>query len=162
MALLLFGFLFFQACSSSSSSANVTAAVTTDSLTIHSDTSGLPDAVMAKFSSLFPTKKDVHWEVEEGNYEATFQDSTGEKSVTFAPDGHVLVSESTVQQNSLPEGVNQYIADHLQGKKIDHAQMVLTTSGVLTYEVEVEGQEYIFSGDGKFKEIEKAEADEKD
>ncbi|HZV43195.1 MAG TPA: hypothetical protein VFF90_01890 [Saprospiraceae bacterium] len=56
--------------------------------------------------------------------------------------------------------MTNYIASHFQGKKIDEAVMTVTRSGGITFEIEVEGKDYVFDGSGNFLKIEQPEPDE--
>jgi hypothetical protein len=126
----------------------------------------VPELVLQKFNSLFPTINNVDWDMEDQNYEATFQHSDGRKSVVFSPNGEVLSSETEINVNSLPEAMTAYIAENLKDKKIEDAEMVITASGGITYEIEIEDKDYIFDGAGKFINIEEEngedEGDDKD
>jgi len=97
--------------------------------------------------------------MEDNDYEAVFHESQGEKSVLFTPEGEVISSETEINTNSLPEAMLAYISEHLQNKKIDEAEMVATATGNITYEIEVEGKDYIFDGTGKFLKIEEEDGD---
>lgn len=125
------------------------------------DTIQVPGPVIDKFTSLFPAVTKVAWEMEENGYEATFQETQGEKSVLFTPEGNVISSETEINTNSLPEAMTAYIADHLKDKKLGKAEMVVTTTGSITYEIEIEGKNYIFDGAGQFLKTEEEEGDEK-
>ena len=126
---------------------------TTDSLPV-------PEPVISKFNSLFPTAINVEWEAEDGGYEAAFQWAGVEKSILFSPEGEEISSETEINVNSLPESMTSYISSHFQGKKIDEAVMNVTRSGGITFEVEVEGNDYIFDGSGNFLKTEEPEPDE--
>lgn len=126
------------------------------------DTTQVPGLVLNKFISLFPAVTKVEWGMEENDYEATFQQNEGEKSVLFTPEGDVISSETEINTNSLPEAMSAYVSDHMRDKKITKAQMVVTATGSITYEIEIEGKDYIFDGTGKFLKTEEEEGDEKD
>jgi hypothetical protein len=70
----------------------------------------------------------------------------------------MLVSETTINTNSLPEAMTAYIAEHLKDKKMDQALMVITGTGGITYEIKSAGKQYVFSGEGHFLQIKEAEA----
>jgi len=99
----------------------------------------------------------VGWEMEGNEYEATFKFEAGEKSVLFTPEGEVISAETDINANSLPEAMLNYIAKNLDGKKIERAQMITTTTGSITYSVTASGQEYVFDGSGNFLKIEDKE-----
>lgn len=144
-----------QSCSRS----NTTSTTVTAESTKSADSTQVPGPVLNRFISLFPTVTKVEWGMEDNDYEATFHESQGEKSVLFTPEGEVISSETEINTNSLPEAMTAYIAEHLNNKKIDKAEMVVTATGSITYEVEIEHQDYVFDGAGKFLKIEKEEGD---
>jgi|GEM_PF-4885434 len=154
----LVGLCILQSCSKANTSSTT---VTTES-TKSADTTQVPGPVLNRFILLFPTVTKVEWGMEDNDYEATFHEAQGEKSVLFTPEGEVISSETEVNSNSLPEAMTAYIAEHLKGKKIEKAEMIVTATGSITYEIEIGDQDYIFDGAGKFLKIEEEEADEKD
>jgi len=162
---IIISFSFFQSCSRSNTSvANETptseASVAEPQTPRTIDSLPVPEPVFQKFISLFPTAKKVEWDVEDGGYEASFQWAGAEKSVLFTPEGEDISSETEINVNSLPESMTKYIASHFQGKKIDEAVMTVTRSGGITFEIEVEGKDYVFDGSGNFLKIEQPEPDE--
>ena len=153
----LVGFAFLQSCKRGEPNSPPTADVVpaADSLVI-------PAPVLSTFHNRFPAAADAKWEMEGTEYEVTFRDSVSEKSIIYDAAGTEIKSETSVNSNSLPEGVLQYVKDNLAGKTIDQAYMVVTAQGSITYEIEVEGKDYVFGGDGKFQKIEEPEGDETD
>ncbi len=155
--LALLSFTLLQSCKRGEPNSPPTADVVpaADSLII-------PAPVLSTFNNRFPAASDAKWEMEGTEYEVTFRDSVSEKSILYDAAGTEIKSETSVNSNSLPEGVLQYAKENLAGKTIEQAQMVVTAEGSITYEIEVEGKDYVFSGDGKFLKMEEPEADETD
>ncbi len=157
LPLFLVGLLTLQSCSGGKTSS--TKADTSQPVT---DAIQVPGLVISKFNSFFPSVTQVDWEMEDGNYEANFQENKNEKSVLFSPQGELISSETEVNTHSLPEAMNAYLDEKLKGKKIGTAVMVVTPGGSITYEIEVDEKDYIFDGAGKFLKIEEEEGDDKD
>jgi len=143
-------------CSRSGNSTAISAEQTSEQ-TAPADSSIIPGMVIAKFNSLFPNIGPVGWEMEGNDYEATFKYEAGEKSVLFTPEGEVISAETDINSNSLPEAMLNYISKNLEGKKIERAQMITTTTGSITYAVTAGGKEYVFDGSGNFLKIEEKE-----
>jgi hypothetical protein len=164
---IIIGFSVLQSCSNSNAS-STKEAVAIDSIGVETsspkttDSIQVPGIVLTSFMSLFPKATHVEWEMEENNYEASFQLAGVKKSVVFTPEGEDVSSETEINVNSLPETMTNYIASNLNGKKIDEAVMGLTASGGITYEIEVEGKDYIFDGSGNFLKTEETEVSEDD
>ncbi len=114
----------------------------------------VPGHVLSKFNYYFPSVNKVEWGMEGTEYKATFNAEQGEKSVFFSADGDILFSRTEINTSSLPEAMLTYISSKLNGKKMGKAVMSASETGNITYEIEVEGKEYIFDGSGNFLKIE--------
>ncbi|HLG02207.1 MAG TPA: PepSY-like domain-containing protein [Bacteroidia bacterium] len=127
--------------------------------------SEVPAAAKTKFQSLYPNAKNVQWEKEGADYEAEFVENKTETSVVITATGTLVQTEVEISQLMLPSGINAYAQKNLPGKKITEAVKITSANGVITYEAEIGGDDYIFDTEGNFirKEIEEKEAgDEKD
>lgn len=117
----------------------------------------IPGDVLSKFNSYFPSVNKVEWETEGTNYKATFKAEQGDKSVFFSADGDILASTTELNIHSLPEAMLAYISSKLHGKKMGKAVMSASETGNITYEIEVEGKQYIFDGSGNILKINEKE-----
>ena len=142
---LLLSLIVFQSCSRGTPNSPTTAETQTPA-----DTLIIPTPVLYNFNERFPTVSELKWRQDGENFEATFRDTLSQRLVLFSPDGEVVLAETGLNPNSLPEGVLNYINANLKDKTIESAKMVITTAGSITYEIRVEGKDYIFSGDGTF------------
>jgi hypothetical protein len=124
----------------------------------------VPDAVRAKFATMYPKAEHAEWEMENGNYEASFKEEKMETSVVISPDGNVVETETSVDDAMLPQPIHEYVASQLGGKKISSAEKIVSTTGVVSYEVEVDETDYLFDASGQFtgKEEEKGKDKEKE
>jgi hypothetical protein len=110
----------------------------------------VPDAVKAKFATMYPKAEHAEWEMENGNYEASFKEEKMETSVVISPDGNVVETETSVDAAMLPQPIHEYVTSQLGGKKISSAEKIVTATGMVSYEVEVGETDYLFDASGQF------------
>ena len=124
---------------------------TTDSTTTKEETVKVPDVVKDAFAKAYPKAMDAKWEAEEGNFEVEFEVDKVETCVLYNATGSVLETETSMEPSKLPEAVKKYCADNMKGKEIKEAAKITDAYNVVTYEAEVDGEDYIFDADGVFK-----------
>lgn len=124
---------------------------TTDSTVTKEEGVQIPDAVKDAFAKAYPNVNDAKWEAEEGNFEAEFEVDKIETSVLYNATGSVLETETAMEPSKLPEAAKKYCADNMKGKEIMEAAKIVDGYGVISYEAEVDGDDYIFDADGAFK-----------
>ncbi len=122
----------------------------------------VPDSVKAKFSAMYPKAEHAKWEMEDGNYEASFKEEKMETSVVISSDGNVIETETSMVAAMLPQPVNDYVASQLGGKKISSAEKIVSSTGMVSYEVEVGETDYLFDSTGQFIGKEEEEGKEKE
>ena len=131
-------------------------------------TQNVPDAVKAKFTTLYPEVKNVSWEKENNQSEVEFKQNTMEVSVfidatgILTQTGILIQTETAIPVKSLPHAITYYLAKNLPGKKINEAAKIVNAKGIVTYEAEVGDDDYIFDADGNFlrKELEDSTEDD--
>jgi hypothetical protein len=116
----------------------------------------VPKEVKARFSEMFPNSYVAQWEEEFGNYEAEFKLNKINTSALFSPAGQWLQTETDIKIEVLPMAVFEYISKNIAGKKIAEAAKILDAKGVVTYEAEIAGDDYIFDAKGNFLRKQKA------
>jgi hypothetical protein len=121
----------------------------------------VPPAIKSSFTKLYPNAKVEKWEKEDNTFEAEFHENKIEMSATFGPNGQLIQSEEEMAVSALPKGVTDYVAQNLKGKKIKEAAKITDAKGHISYEAEVNNEDYIFDTDCKFlkKEQEVKDAD---
>jgi len=131
----------------------------------------VPSAVKEAFAKQFPNIKDTDWEKEGQNYEAEFEvkrvnmengksvKSSVEKSAVFDATGQMLQVEEEIPASQLPAAVRDYVTKNLGGKKIAEAAKITDAKGTVTYEAEVNKEDYIFDSGGNFLLKEKEDKD---
>lgn len=108
----------------------------------------VPKVVLQKMLSLYPDAKNVKWEMEDGMYEGEFKQNKSEVSVMLSRDGMVAFTEAQVEVASLPAGLLNYVADNYPGAVISEASKVTDSKGMVSYELEIGGDEYVFDTNG--------------
>ncbi len=115
-------------------------------------------AVLKTFNEKFPTATNVKWGMEnKTEYEADFKVDGKILSANFKDDGSWVVTESGVTPKELPVAIGEYITKNLPGAEIKETAKLEMPDGVVNYEIEIKGADYIFDADGKF--IKKSEDD---
>lgn len=125
----------------------------------------VPGAVKNKFASLYPGVADAKWEVENGIYEAEFVQNKIETSVLFDVSGNLTATETEINPSELPASVQAYCTENMPGKTIKEATKIVSASGTITYETEIDNADYLFDDQGNYinKELEQeSEEDDKD
>ena len=115
-------------------------------------------AVLKTFNEKFPTATDVKWGIEnKTEYEADFKLDGKSLSANFNDDGTWLVTESGVSPKELPVALGEYLNKNMPGAEIKETAKLDLPGGLVNYEIEIKGADYIFDADGKF--IKKSEDD---
>lgn len=109
-----------------------------------------PAAVKAAVMKLYPTAKNVKYDKEDGDYEASFMQNGKNMSVVLDAKGTVKETETTIDVAALPASVRDYVAKHHAGKKIKEAAEIVDAKGKKTYEAEVGGKDLMFDASGQF------------
>ena len=110
----------------------------------------VPAAVLQSFQQKYPTVKKVKWDKEEGDYEASFDLNKADVSVLMDKAGSVKETETEIELNQLPAGVLEYMQKNYPGAKVKEAAKITDAAGIIIYEVEVKGMDFLFDKNGKF------------
>jgi parvulin-like peptidyl-prolyl isomerase len=110
----------------------------------------VPQAVQAALQKAYPSLKEVKWEKEGNNYEASFDFNKTEYAVLFDAKGNVVETEVKIELKQFPELVSSYVATHYQAQKIKEAAKITDAKGVVTYQAEIKGADLIFDSKGNF------------
>ncbi len=110
----------------------------------------VPAAVLKSFQTKFPSIKKAKWEIENGNYEAEYDENKIEHSALFKADGTLIETEIEIAVNQLPKTITDYVAKNMNGKKIKEASIITEVGGKKKYEAEVGGKDYLFDENGTF------------
>jgi hypothetical protein len=119
--------------------------------------SKVPAAVKEAFKKQYPDVKSVTWEIENGNYEASWKKNGKAMSAIYDSNGNLQESEVDIKVNELPAGVTSYIKTHYKGAPIKEASKITKTNGEVNYEAMVNHTDVIFDSNGKYlKELKEA------
>ena len=120
----------------------------------------IPDKVKQSMESMYPQASKVQWEMHDGMYEASFMVNDKKTSVVFSNQGQFSESETEIAMDQLPELAQYYVTYHLSSETIEEIEMETDAHGVVTYEVETDGGEYLFSAEGKLLSKEMEDGDD--
>jgi hypothetical protein len=110
----------------------------------------VPSSVKDAFSKLYPNAIVDKWQKENDTYEAEFQANKTAMSASFYSNGKLIQTEEEIDPKDLPQGVRDYVTKNLNDKKIREASKIKDENGHLSYEAEINGEDYIFDSDCKF------------
>lgn len=110
----------------------------------------VPAEVKTAFQKAYPNAKEVKWDKERGNYEASFDVNKIDNSVLFDGKGNLLETEIEIELNQLPSSIADYIKTHYSGQKIKEGAKITDAEGNITYEAEIKGMDLLFDSNGKF------------
>lgn len=114
----------------------------------------LPQSVKSAFQKAYPAAKEVKWEKEGGNYEASFDYNKTDYSVLYDANGNLIETEVEIELDQLPKSVAEYVATHYKNQKIKEAAKITDAKGLITYEAEIKGMDLLFDSKGNFiKEV---------
>lgn len=108
----------------------------------------VPNSVKAAFSKKFPNQKNVKWEKEKENYEASFSMGKTEHAAVIDSKGNLLETEEEISVKELPADAVAYIQKNYSGKKIKEAAKITDAKGIVTFEAEVASKDLIFEKTG--------------
>ncbi len=109
--------------------------------------------------------KDVDWDKEGVNYEASFEQKGSEISIVLDVTGSILETEQEIKKSELPSAILDFLKKDYTDFELEEAARI-ETKGVITYETEIEkgkmSLELIFDANGKLikKEIMDKEAND--
>lgn len=110
--------------------------------------------------------KNVSWDKEDDNYEASFKQKDQETSIVLDASGTILETEVEISKKDLPAPILDALKKGYADYKIEEAAKIESPNGAITYEAEVEKGEksfdLIFDATGKLLKTEAKEEKEKE
>ncbi len=122
----------------------------------------VPDAVKSAFTTAYPKATNPEWEMEDGMYEAEWEENKMETSVLYLADGTLVQTETEIKVEALPQPIKDYVTNSLKGQKIKEAAKIVAANGTISYEAEVGGKDYIFDANGTLLSTEEEDDEEGD
>ena len=107
----------------------------------------VPLIVQSAFAKQYPTVKNVNWDIEATNYEASFDLNGLDNSALFNVNGKILETETEIKQ--LPKEILAALKAKYPNHKILETGKITNSKSVVTYEVEIKGKDLIFDSKGK-------------
>lgn len=108
----------------------------------------VPQAIKNALIERFPNAKNVKWDKEENNFEASFKNNNIDNSILFNANGKVIETEIAINVNQLPEKALQYLNDNFKNKKIKETAKIINEKGDTIYEAEIKGNDLFFDENG--------------
>jgi len=94
------------------------------------------------------------WEMEDGQYEASFTKDGHGMSAMFQKDGTLVESEMDIKKEEMPASIMEYMKIHYKNMTIRETAKITRANGEIIYEAEVKGKDILFDEAGKFiKEV---------
>ena len=110
----------------------------------------IPLNVKNAFAKQFPSVKNVKWNKEDSNFEASFDLNGLDNSALFNLDGNILETETEIKD--LPKDILAAVKAKYPNQKVLEIAKITNSKSVVTYEVEIKGKDLIFDSKGKFLE----------
>jgi len=109
-----------------------------------------PEAVKAAFANAYKDVENVKWSKENNAWEAEFKMKDVEMSANYDTIGNLLETESEINVKDLPAEISKYVTKNLAGAEIKEAAKITDAKGKVTFEAEINGNDYIFDQKGTF------------
>ncbi len=103
------------------------------------DTANIPAVVKNNFYEKHTDAQKVEWKMSDQNYLVKFEIADIDHKIIYSPAGEIISSAREIKAEELPAAVTAAIAKDFSNYKIEEADEI-TTSGVITYKVELDGE----------------------
>jgi len=110
----------------------------------------IPATVKSAFAKKYPAVKKARWDVEDKNFEVSFEENEVDISILYDAQGNEKEVEKEINMKDLPQAIKDYIAKNYIGVKIQETAKITDDKGVSTYEVEIKGKDLLFDLNGNF------------
>lgn len=110
----------------------------------------VPQVVKNALLQKFPKAKEVKWDKEENNYEASFKNNKVDNSILFNANGKIIETEIAITVSQLPKKALQYLNDNYKNQKVKEAAKIVTEKGTVIYEAEIKGKDLLFDENGNY------------
>jgi hypothetical protein len=110
----------------------------------------VPQVVKNALLQKSPNAKEIKWDKEGKNFEASFNLNNADNSVLFNQEGKIVETEIEIPVNQLPKKALQYLNDNYKNQKVKEAAKIVTEKGYIIYEAEIKGKDLFFDQNGNF------------
>lgn len=108
-----------------------------------------PKVVQTVMKNMYPGISKINWSNEEGDtWEAEFKNNGIKTSVTFHANGNIKEVEEEIAFSDFPKTALDYIKQNFPNEKIKEIAKITNANGIITYEAEIKGTDYIFDTQG--------------
>ena len=97
----------------------------------------IPSSVKESFAAKYPDVKDVHWQMEDGNFEGQFKQEGGELTAAFSVEGEWIETEKKLRPRELSKDLMQSVREKYSGYSITEAEYVESASEGNYHELEL-------------------------
>ena len=108
----------------------------------------VPQIIKKALNEKFPNAKNVKWDKEENNFEASFKNNNIDNSILFNTNGKIIETEIAIEVNQLPKNALKYLSDNFKNQKVKEAAKIITEKGITIYEAEIQGNDFFFDENG--------------
>lgn len=108
----------------------------------------VPQVIKNAFLQKFPKAKEVKWDKEGNNFEASFDLNDVDNSVLFNKEGKIVETEIEIKVNQLPKNAIQYLNNNYKNQKVKEAAKIVTEKGTTIFEAEIKGKDLFFDENG--------------
>lgn len=115
----------------------------------HHEAVTIPDAVMDRFTLLYPDARNIEWQFIKENYKADFKNEKATTMALIAWDGVVLKTETEIKTTALPETAIDYLAENFPEEKIEQATIIEDKDGTITFEAALDKVDLTFDCTGQ-------------
>ncbi|MBI1837452.1 MAG: PepSY-like domain-containing protein [Flavobacteriia bacterium] len=111
--------------------------------------SEVPKEVKNAFAKKYPSVKKVKWEKENTDFEASFELKEVDHSVLLSKEGIILETEMEISEKELPKNIMESFRKNHLKEKITEIAKITTNKGVVKYEIEIKGKDFLYDASGK-------------
>ncbi|MBO9617799.1 MAG: PepSY-like domain-containing protein [Niabella sp.] len=112
-----------------------------------------PAPVKAAFQKQYPGVK-AKWELEDGNYEASFTNKNVKTSAIYDEKGNLQETETAIPGQEFPKAAKDFITSKKLGP-IKETAKIVKPDGTIQYEAEIKKMDYLFDAKGAFLRAQK-------
>jgi len=110
----------------------------------------VPELLLKRFAAIYPSAEGPQWRIGKNRtYEVDFIQDKQECTAVFLADGMVQQVKVKADVSAIPPAAATFIAESLGVKEIDGATKKVDAFGVLTWEVRIKQENYLFGSDGQ-------------
>lgn len=115
----------------------------------------VPPVVKSSFAKMLPGIKQVKWDKENKQFEASYTLGQHKGSVLFDNTGKWTEKETAIGVKELPQKALAYMKENFKGHTLMGAAKIIKANGEVQYEAEISGKDVFFTQQGIFIKADK-------